>query len=152
MRTSVMSFLALICISCNSPICYEQDGIEFWSEDCTLVSSPEDTHEGLLQVMDVAQLERKRVFQWYTVTYVDSPYFEMPRQSESPYYMIDEHDEDSETVKVAGFVNLFHQEIYIANVDYKVPVFRHELFHVALHWIHGNPDTDHEDPRWSKVD
>lgn len=112
------------------PVCFEQDEITYHSE--LICPSPREVHNAVLKVMDVAVCDVS-VFHGYDVSQMADPYF------------------DIDGVMAAGVTYLDVGEIYIADVDYKIPVLRHELFHVALDALTGDADYYHEDPRWDEV-
>jgi hypothetical protein len=112
------------------PVCFEQDNITYRSE--ILCPSPREVNAAVHRVIDVAICDID-VFRGYDVS-----------QLEDEVINVD-------GVQAAGVTYLDLSQIFIANVDYKIPVLRHELFHVALDALTGDPDYYHQDPRWNEV-
>lgn len=144
MKKSLMMILLALSTACGCtwdnyddpklpPACFEQDNIKYRTYYPEVhCPDPVEVAEAMELVFSLTD-ETIGIMKGYNVLYYPEPYFVIQGQ------------------KAAGTVQFKEKLIHIADVDYHIPVLRHETFHVVKVAESGEPDYYHEDDRWWDV-
>ena len=112
------------------PTCYELDGAIFHADVEVDCPPPESVHGAIVEAVSLAEVPVR--LNGFNIIYSVQETFKT----------------DPESV---GVIYIDHAEIYIANIDYREAILRHEVFHFVKYRETGHIDVNHEDLRWDQV-